>query len=383
MAESLVVIDTETTGFGRHDRIVEVSAVTLDPGSLEITDEYDTLINPERDMGAVGVHGVTASMVEAAPTFQEVGAALARRLQGAVLVAHNLAFDERMLRQEFERLGTTFSGGRGICTLARTSEKLIAACARYGVELLDQHRALADARATAGLLKALGSSPSELQAMSIGHLDDVPNPRTLRRGIVSGARQSTMCRIVSLGQYPYSDEPRLQYLDMLDWALDDAVISTAEWSELGALAEELGLSEPQRERAHQEYVAAIISAAQRDHVITQAEHELIKRIAAALSVTEVAVPDVTRAESASSIEAGMSVCFTGEAVVAGKVVVRSDLEEMATRAGLQPVSSVTKKGCDLLVAADPSSMSGKVKKASRYDIPVMSVEAFLTDLDLR
>ena len=56
---------------------------------------------------------------------------------------------------------------------------------------------------------------------------------------------------------------------------------------------------------------------------------------------------------------------TGSGPPAGAVVVRSDLEEMATRAGLQPVASVTKKGCDLLVTADPSSMSDKTKKARR------------------
>ena len=63
----LVVIDCETTGFSRYDRIVEIAVVTLDPRTFEPVDEYDTLINPERDLGPVGVHGITASMVEAAP----------------------------------------------------------------------------------------------------------------------------------------------------------------------------------------------------------------------------------------------------------------------------------------------------------------------------
>ena len=74
---SFVVIDCETTGLGRHDRIVEIAALTLDPKTWEPVDEYDTLINPERDLGPVGLHGITASMVEAAPVFSEVAAALA------------------------------------------------------------------------------------------------------------------------------------------------------------------------------------------------------------------------------------------------------------------------------------------------------------------
>ncbi|MDA2988104.1 MAG: exonuclease domain-containing protein, partial [Actinomycetota bacterium] len=81
--KKFVVVDCETTGLGKHDRLVEVAAVTVDPDSLEIVDEYDTLINPERDMGPVNIHGVTASMVEAAPSFGEIAAALGARLDNA------------------------------------------------------------------------------------------------------------------------------------------------------------------------------------------------------------------------------------------------------------------------------------------------------------
>lgn len=104
--QRIVAIDCETTGFGKHDRIVEFAAVEVDIDTGQVVDEIDTLINPERDVGPVDVHGVTASMVSAAPTFEEAAGALGRRLQGAVLVAHNLAFDARLLGQEFQRLGT-------------------------------------------------------------------------------------------------------------------------------------------------------------------------------------------------------------------------------------------------------------------------------------
>jgi DNA polymerase III epsilon subunit-like protein len=36
------VIDTETTGFGKHDRIIEIAVVVLDPVSMETIDEFDT-----------------------------------------------------------------------------------------------------------------------------------------------------------------------------------------------------------------------------------------------------------------------------------------------------------------------------------------------------
>jgi DNA polymerase III epsilon subunit-like protein len=58
------VVDVETTGFSPrvHDRMLEVAVVRLAPdGALE--DEYATLLNPGRDMGATDVHGLTAADV--------------------------------------------------------------------------------------------------------------------------------------------------------------------------------------------------------------------------------------------------------------------------------------------------------------------------------
>ena len=57
---------------------------------------------------------------------------------------------------------------------------------------------------------------------------------------------------------------------------------------------------------------------------------------------------------------------------------RADLEILAASFGLQPVNGVTRSKCDLLVAADPSSSSGKAKKAREDAIPIISVSDFLT-----
>ena len=166
----LVVIDCETTGLGSNDRIIEIAVLTLDPRTWEPTDEYETLINPERDVGPVGIHGITASMVEAAPTFPEIITTLAHRLHGAILIAHNLSFDARMLGYEFKRLGVDFDAGSGLCTYRATGSKLITACRRYEIKLSNQHRALADARATAALArKIFANAETNLGAATVGH----------------------------------------------------------------------------------------------------------------------------------------------------------------------------------------------------------------------
>ena len=377
MSDSLVVVDCETTGFGRTDRIVEVAVVVLDSSSLKIVDEFDTLLNPERDVGPVDVHGVTASMVEAAPTFSEIAGVLGSKLDGGILVAHNLSFDARMLAQEFDRLQSQFHAGEGICTLKVTTEKLINACERYGIELAHQHRALADARATAQLLvQSLEDDPTGLPAfVDCSGLE--LNPRTLRRDALDDSGRSELLRIVGKATYPSSDHSVIQYLDILDWVLDDMVITDEERNAMSSIAEDLGLDSSQVMQAHESYLRSIVSAAQRDGLITDAENRLMVVVADVLGVETVSIPEVTEMSGDSAIHEGMRVCFTGTAVFEGESYGRSDLEAIASASGLQPVSGVTKKGCDLLVAADPSSMSGKAKKARDWGIPVISVKEFL------
>lgn len=372
----LAVIDCETTGLGRHDRIVEIAVVTVDANSWETLDEYDTLINPERDVGPVELHGITASMVQAAPTFADVAAPLARRLHGAVLIAHNLNFDTRMLGYEFARLQVEFGTGSGLCTLKATREKLVAACGRYGIALDNAHRALADARATAALgRETLTGERRDTAAATVGYLPHSLAPRTLRRE-GTDAGMGEMARIISLAHYPYSDEALLQYLDALDWVLDDHYIDDEEHAAIRELARALGISDKAREDAHRSYLASIIAAAERDGVVTDDEQRLIRLTAAALEITDVTIPDVTDLPPDSRLRPGMRVCFTGNA----PGIPRARLEAHAAFANLQPVGRVTKRGCDLLVAADTTSQSAKARAARNHRVPVMAVSDFLVEI---
>ena len=308
--------------------------------------------------------------------FDEVAAALRRRLHGSILVAHNLPFDARMLRQEFDRLGVAFSAGAGLCTFRATGEKLIAACQRFGIRLNNQHRALADARATATLAREVLDVDTDYRSAVLGFVSQPPGVRTLRRETMD-TETSELARVVSLSRYPSSDEEMLQYLDALDWVLDDNHIDDQERAAVAELASTLGISSEQRHQAHRAYLQSIIAAAERDGIITENEQKLITMISDTLGIVDVAIPQVTDLPPVSSLRTGMRVCFTGSAIVEGTPIARDYLEKTAAQAGMQPVGSVTRKNCDLLVAADSSSRSGKTRKARDYGIPVMTVEEFL------
>lgn len=371
------VVDTETTGLFNADRIVEIAIVTIDPASGTVIDEYDTLINPMRDIGAVGIHGINASMVQSAPIFEEVAAAVAQRLDGAVLVAHNLSFDTRMLNNEFRRLGAELDAGDGICTLRLCGERLDLVCERYGIPLSEHHRALADARATAQLLlRVLDHTPHGDPAVVAGVSSHLQTRTCRRQSTEKGSSCSVLHRVVVRTPYPTSDGAVACYLDMLDWALDDLIMTADERDQLAGLATELGLSSEQVANAHRAYLDVMLIAARRDNLITDVEHQVLHTAASLLGVDDVLIPTVTPTRQFVSIAAEGRVCFTG-----AMVHPREELEALASNHGLRPISSVTRK-CDLLVASDAASMSTKARKARTYDIPIISEAQFLVELHL-
>jgi len=383
-ADRFVVVDVETTGLYNADRVVEIAAVTVD-GSGAIIDEWDTLVDPDRDVGPTHIHGVTASMVSTAPRFEEVAAALAERLYGAALVAHNLQFDARMLGNEFTRLDARFVPGSGVCTLRLGGGKLLDVCRSCGVELLNAHRALGDARATAGVLAKLAGQTDD--RCSPARVFDVSTPyssRTVQREMV-GSEEVPMPYLARLASsvHHYGEQgATLAYLDLLDWALADLVISEDERRQLLQLAGDLGLSSADVAAAHRRYLDELVAAAVRDDVVTDAELALLHRVAGALGVARAVVDDGTaawRTETGGlTLQEGMTVCFTGTATYPdGSELPRSRLKQVATSLGLEPTSSVTRSGCSILVAADTASRSGKAGKARKYGIPVVDVHDFL------
>lgn len=71
------------------------------------------------------------------------------------------------------------------------------------------------------------------------------------------------------------------------------------------------------------------------------------------------------------------ICFTGTAYVDGKIYSREEMESLASEVGLTPVANVSKTRCDILVAADLATLSGKAKKAREFGKPIFSAAEFL------
>jgi NAD-dependent DNA ligase len=137
----------------------------------------------------------------------------------------------------------------------------------------------------------------------------------------------------------------------------------------------------------------LVVAAVADGVVTDAERRDLKLVARLLGQESQDLDDDILREAAAKVASsptvsatttsretdlrGMRVCFTGEfqCRYRGKMIPRELADELATKAGLIVVDSVTKK-LDLLVLADPHSQSGKAKKARQYGIRIVHEPVF-------
>lgn len=150
------VVDVETTGLARDDRIISAAVYRLDERG-EVEDHWYTTVNPERDPGPVWIHGLTSEALEGAPLFPDIAEEFTARLAGRVLVAHNAVFDWQMIAREYARAEREAPVRQRLCTIALSKElglplpnhKLESLAAHFGVVQQRAHHALDDARVLA------------------------------------------------------------------------------------------------------------------------------------------------------------------------------------------------------------------------------------------
>lgn len=159
------VIDTETTGLNkRYDRIIELAVARFDK-SFRLVDQWHTLINPDgKQIKNSHIHGITNADVAHAPTFPEVYTEFAARVDGMVLMAHNAAFNAKMILAETERITPdeedvyfpfvdTIDLAKQMVSLR--SYKLASLLDHVGLDNPQSHAAIADATATGQMLNKL------------------------------------------------------------------------------------------------------------------------------------------------------------------------------------------------------------------------------------
>jgi len=181
------VLDIETTGGSpKSEKITEI-AIYISDGK-EITDEFITLINPEKPIPyfITSLTGITNEMVADAPKFYEIAKQLVEITEDKIIVAHNVNFDYRFIRSEFRSLGYDFTRNN-LCTLqlsrrlfpGHRSYSLGNICNDLGIHIENRHRAAGDALATVKLLEMLLNKCNENGGDNILAAASQPNLKNL------------------------------------------------------------------------------------------------------------------------------------------------------------------------------------------------------------
>lgn len=155
----VAVLDIETTGLDpKHDRIVEIAVVRIDPGKTPKT-VLNTIVNPgikKIPEESTEFHRLKEKHVEGAPTIKSIQGNLVNALAGCILATYGLRFDTGFLKKPLGDAG--FDLPPGICLLnfrhvlgIKKACTLKDVCERHGIPLRAAHTALGDARAAAAL----------------------------------------------------------------------------------------------------------------------------------------------------------------------------------------------------------------------------------------
>lgn len=158
--KDFVAIDFETAN-GTRSSVCSVGVVIVRDG--EVQERFYSLIHPVPNYYAwfcQQVHGLSDRDTADAPLFPEVWAAIAPRIEGLPLVAHNARFDEGCLKAVHAHCGMpypdyefhdTLTASRRTFGRNLANHQLHTVAAVCGYDLVNHHHALADAEACAAI----------------------------------------------------------------------------------------------------------------------------------------------------------------------------------------------------------------------------------------
>ncbi|MEA3254489.1 MAG: 3'-5' exonuclease [Candidatus Altiarchaeota archaeon] len=180
------VVDVETTGLNaKKEEIVSIAIIPMIGTRILAGDHYYRFVRPKKlKAGSIKIHGIDIKPLKNAKTFREISGELNEILRDTIFVGCSTGFDVEILKRHFSRINIKIKpdwvdiiqverwlsergGVRGDFT---TLEQLMA---RYGLEDVCRHSALADAYQAAQIFqfqlkKLMGFKVGMKDLLSIG-----------------------------------------------------------------------------------------------------------------------------------------------------------------------------------------------------------------------
>ncbi len=163
MDKYFAIVDVETTG-GKYneEKITEIAILVYD--GAKIIDSFETLINPGKAIQPFvqRLTGIDNDLVKYSPKFKDVSENIFEITKDKIIVAHNVSFDYRVIKNEFENINIKFQRDL-LCTVELSklifpnlkSYKLTNLLSNFGIVNENPHRANSDALGALELFKIL------------------------------------------------------------------------------------------------------------------------------------------------------------------------------------------------------------------------------------
>ena len=154
-----VIFDTETTGLGENDVIIQVGILDLEGNVL-----MNTLIKPTKrkriSAEATAIHGITMKMLLDAPTFKEIYPRFTEIIRNKTVLIYNAKFDTRLYWQTAAQDGFEEMSYNFLCVMLLNSVFVGEWSDYHGNFKYQQlpggdHTAIGDCKATLELLKKM------------------------------------------------------------------------------------------------------------------------------------------------------------------------------------------------------------------------------------
>lgn len=370
------VIDVETTGTSDVDHIVEFALIDLDE-SLNVIDEFETLVRPGRDLGdSSSVHKLEAVHLRDAPRFRDLAGHLIERLRDRYIVGYNVAFDWRTITHEFGRLNYSVPRPLQIClleTFKRANPKspnlsLTDLCHELNIELLPDHSAKGDAQASLEVFRVLKEEALR-QIKWLPHSFSLA-PRTLKRKDLLSREIPPSAPLARFFETPL---PRPD-----DTPTTDKACSAIESYLLGSQADEALITQGAPQHVEHQ-LEALVSRILEDGALSELEYNALVRLYTGLGMESLfATKPLDGLKRYPRDLPGLKVCFSGtfQCVHEGQVLEQHEAEQRAQAIGMVVANRHLTKSHHFLVVRDVNSDSKKTTEARRFGVPIISEFTF-------
>ena len=173
MYKDFAILDVETTG-GKfnEEKITEIAIIVYDGD--KIIDKFETLINPGKDIQPFvqKLTGINMKLVKNSPKFKDVSEKIFKITKDKIIVAHNVDFDYRVIKNEFQSINIKYYRD-SLCTVDLSklifpnlkSYKLTNLLSHFGIENENPHRAISDTLGALKLFQIIISNDLEMKAI--------------------------------------------------------------------------------------------------------------------------------------------------------------------------------------------------------------------------